>query len=164
MTLAKLRIQIPVAAQQPRGNGPRRRFGYLAAELILTVCMSFAILLGVLRMLGLAQGSVALNPDEAYPPHFDASSLGILRVTIACTVLVYTGMEGGAALLRVLRRRSIPSAPREASVDYSYDGMRALEAGWREPFAIVRVTNNYGSVDGRVPFAMAPARAATTRG
>ncbi|KAF7303912.1 hypothetical protein MIND_00621700 [Mycena indigotica] len=56
----------------------------LIAELILTVLTAFGLLLILLLALG----------------HDDTAPLGILHITIACTLLVYAAMEGTGVLVR----------------------------------------------------------------
>ncbi|KAJ7732352.1 hypothetical protein DFH07DRAFT_1065589 [Mycena maculata] len=166
MTSEKPRIAFPspTVDMEAPCNATRTRIGHLAAELLLTVCVSFAILLGLLRALGIADNQsgppyiVAYRPSKpsippalhyrtclpAAEPNFpDASTLGILRVTIVCTVLVYAAVDGGAALWRRMRRRTISDADqalaRDGAGSYGacrYDGMGALEAGWAPVLAI----------------------------
>ncbi|KAJ7088749.1 hypothetical protein B0H15DRAFT_1022282 [Mycena belliarum] len=142
------RIRLP--APPPPRPRPRThtRLAYMALELLLTACLSAAILLALLRL-----GAGPRTTDA------DAAPLGVLRITGACTVLVYLAVEGGAALVRRVRR-----GPGPGSTDGGWDcgwgddsdgPGGALEAGWREPFAVARGAHAYGSVG--TPFAMAPA-------
>ncbi|KAJ7433624.1 hypothetical protein B0H11DRAFT_2112074 [Mycena galericulata] len=166
MASEKPHIMFPSSSPNTDAPSPRARtrLVHILAELLLTITVSFTILLVLLRMLGIAGPAGTVPPPyiAAYPaetstapivpyrtylpaadPTFpDASMLGILRVTVVCTILVYAAVEGGAALLRRMRRRRVGgvfSAEGQAPSSYgscTYDGMRALEAGWAPIFAI----------------------------
>ncbi|KAJ7144336.1 hypothetical protein C8R44DRAFT_973894 [Mycena epipterygia] len=165
MPPTKPRITFP-SFPTPHTPLPRlaKRLGHLAVELCLTVCMSFAILFTLLCALGIADA--AASPPAAAPAtsawymtYADASVTGILRVTIVCTLIVYTAVEGGEALLRCMRGNRTPSDAHDDACA-PYDRMHALEAGWREPFAVIR---GYGSVDKKPPFSMAPGGSGSAR-
>ncbi|KAJ6496887.1 hypothetical protein DFH09DRAFT_1336953 [Mycena vulgaris] len=112
-----------------------RRPAYLAAEFLVTACLSSAILFTILHVLGLADESS--NPATPLAPRRPARHL-------VCTLSVYAGVENAAALLRILRTGTA-SEP-DGGPTHPYRGMRVLEAGWREPFAIVKMTNACGSM------------------
>jgi hypothetical protein len=130
----------PPPASRPSSHA---RLAYLAAELLLTSCASFSILLGLLYFLGL------VVPSASAAAVLNASPLGILRVTGACTLLVYFGLEGGAMVLHWVSRRHDRDYETDYGYEYEYDG-KDLEGGaWetdggqKTPF-----TMNPGRVEG----------------
>ncbi|KAJ7698332.1 hypothetical protein B0H17DRAFT_1129859 [Mycena rosella] len=150
----KLRIALRAPSSPRTAQRTRTRLAHLLAELMLTILLSSAVLFAILHLFGFASP----RPSSVANPHAtaaDSSPLAVLRVTALCTLLVYAGVEGGALLLRSLCASPEQDNEAEEGGDYPYDG---IEAGWREPFAIVKV---YGSVgqdtESVAPFAMAPA-------
>ncbi|KAF7369545.1 hypothetical protein MVEN_00284400 [Mycena venus] len=156
MSSEKCRFNFPApgVVSPPTPLSRARRFARLAAELLLTACMSSAILLAIFCLLGIEEDRtpVAVSSVSASDTHFrpHISVLGILSITTACSVLLYAVVEGAAALVRSIRsgsrrRSNYSAAPGDDGVGTSaidsygacgYDGMRALEAGWRPVLAI----------------------------
>ncbi|KAJ7117252.1 hypothetical protein C8R43DRAFT_1242193 [Mycena crocata] len=134
----KPHISFPPEAPSSRQGPSMHPLGLSrTARALLSVCLALAIFLTTLYRF----------PTSA-PSHgsFTASSADeyTLRIAVAIggTLLLWGALE---VLLRFRR----PTPPIATGTGSPFDGdMRALEAGWGEPFAIVRVTRGYGSAKG----------------
>ncbi|KAJ7652496.1 hypothetical protein DFH06DRAFT_1134478 [Mycena polygramma] len=120
-----------------------------AVKLLLTACVSSAIILGALFLFGersdCASPVGTAAPNIQSPLHLaDFSSIHILGAAGACTLLLYCLIAGAATLIR----RGHSNRPECdavhgaechgpcASGSYGACGMRALEAGWGPILAI----------------------------
>ncbi|KAF7313981.1 hypothetical protein HMN09_00556600 [Mycena chlorophos] len=104
----------------------RHRITVLVVELVLTILMAFALLFFFLSVLG-----------------HDDSPLGVLHLTVACTIFVYAAMEGGSAFVRSQWFRKHIRSPYEAHASAWQSDDDADGEGWevvddlkRGPFAM----------------------------
>ncbi|KAJ7137435.1 hypothetical protein C8R43DRAFT_1132298 [Mycena crocata] len=141
MSSEKPRIVFPTSSGVMKDVpfGAPRRVCFLMLEFLFTVCMSFLILIVSIHLLGLS--------DDRF---LDASPMGILHVTIVCTLLVYAVVDGMAAVLHYLRHSVSQSAYDEE--------MGTAEDGWDDTIS----HTGYGTVEATSPrnnpFAMSPGR------
>lgn len=165
MSFQKCRITFPEhlkVAPTLRPRSRARRFAQLVAELFLTACISSFVLIALFYLLGFPEDHTAVHGSgEQAPGRSNISVIGILCLSTACTVVLYCVFKGAIMLVNAacpgFRCRASLSCSGAAcsgscgSVSYgacgSYDGMRALEAGWGP---ILAITDGRGHAQGKM--------------
>ncbi|KAJ7134151.1 hypothetical protein C8R46DRAFT_1048157 [Mycena filopes] len=144
-TKSRPQIAFPPPPSHPRPRTRRARLAHALLDFAFTALCAFVVLLTLLYLSGAAAGE---SPD--------ASLGGVLRVTVACTFMVYGVVEAGAAVVRRVQHHKYGH-------EYAYEAFESQacddEEGWEEVDGDGdEDEDTEGKRGSRTPFAMTPGR------